>query len=51
MDSEVAPVAEDDRVRVLALAIVTDRALGVFDGHVALRLWNAFDLASVSMVA
>jgi hypothetical protein len=34
MNSQIASIAKDNRIRILALAVVTNRALGVFDRHV-----------------
>ena len=34
MNSQIATIAKDNRIRILALAIVADCALGVFDRHV-----------------
>jgi hypothetical protein len=44
MHGEIAPVAEHDRVRVFALAVVADGALGVFVGQVGVFRGDALDL-------
>lgn len=42
MYSEIATIAEYDRIRVLTLSIVTDCALAIFKGH-NLSFWHALD--------
>jgi hypothetical protein len=44
MHGKVAPVAEHDRVRVFALAVVADGALGVFVRQVGVFRGDALDL-------
>ena len=45
VDSQIAAVAENNRVRVLALAVVAYSALRVLHRHMRSRLRYALDLA------